>query len=264
MFHVFTFYLYHPPMLPLAIPSLHDLDLHLTGWANGLQWPLEPLIRLTLAAVLGGLVGLEREVRGRQAGFRTNILVALGCCLAMVVSISFAYHPWPRPGMFNINVDPARLAYNVMAGIGFLGAGIIVKNGGSVRGLTTAAALWCVAAIGLACGFGLYLIAVFSALIILLVLWILDHFERFLPKVRYRVVTLRRTWHPRVVGETVKMIETHEHLDVRDASFRRVDDLSWIEIRLTIAFSSKRRYFEFERSLDENKDCQLLAASSET
>src|SRR3954451_4659489 len=104
--------------------SLHELDRDLTGWANGLQWPVEPLVRLALAAVLGGLVGLEREVRGRQAGFRTNLLVALGCCLAMVVSISFAYHPWPRPANFNINIDPARLAYNVMAGIGFLGAGI--------------------------------------------------------------------------------------------------------------------------------------------
>src|SRR5687768_10751631 len=116
-------------MLLLAIPSLHDLDLHLKGWANGLQWPLEPLIRLVLAAVLGGLVGLEREVRGRQAGFRTNILVCMGCCLAMVVSVSFAYHPWPSPdGKFNLNVDPGRLGYNIMAGIGFLGAGIIVKN----------------------------------------------------------------------------------------------------------------------------------------
>src|SRR3954453_7149839 len=150
--------------------SLHEFDRDLTAWTNALQWPIEPLVRLVLAAVLGGLVGLEREIRGRQAGFRTNILVALGCALAMIVSISFAYHPWPHSGNFNVNVDPARLAYNVMAGIGFLGAGIIVKNGGSVRGLTTAAALWCVAAIGLSCGFGLYMIAIFSAVLILSVL----------------------------------------------------------------------------------------------
>ena len=252
-------------MLPLAI-WLHDLDLSLTGWANGLQWPLEPLIRLALAAVLGGLVGLEREVRGRQAGFRTNILVSLGCCLAMVVSVAFAYHPWPtHEPHFNLNVDPGRLAYNVMAGIGFLGAGIIIKNGGSVRGLTTAAALWCVAAIGLACGFGLYLIAVFTAVLVLVVLWALDHMERLLPKVRYRVITVRRGWQPGIVAETVKTIEGHEHLDVREASFRRVEaDLSCVEIRLTIAFSSKRRYFQFEQELDKRRDWQLVSASSET
>jgi putative Mg2+ transporter-C (MgtC) family protein len=252
-------------MLPLVLAfSLHDFDLHLTGWANGLQWPLEPLIRLSLAGLLGGLVGLEREVRGRQAGFRTNILVALGCALAMIVSISFAYHPWPHSPNFNINVDPARLGYNVMAGIGFLGAGIIVKNGGSVRGLTTAAALWCVAAIGLACGLGLYMIAVFSAGLILMTLWILDHFERLLPKVRYRVITVRRPWHAGVVDETVQMIEKHEHLDVRDASFQRLGDLSVVELRLMIAFSSKRRYFQFERDLDKSGDCQLISASSES
>jgi len=250
-------------MLSLVLASLHDLDIHLTGWANGLQWPVEPLIRLTLAGLLGGLVGLEREIRGRQAGFRTNILVALGCALAMIVSISFAYHPWPHANGFNINVDPARLGYNVMAGIGFLGAGIIIKNGGAVRGLTTAAALWCVAAIGLACGLGLYMIAVFSAVLILSVLWILDHFERLLPKVRYRNITLRRPWRVGVIDETVQMIQKYEHLDVRDASFQRLGDLSTVEIRLMIAFSSKRLYFQFERDLDKAGECQLISASSE-
>jgi putative Mg2+ transporter-C (MgtC) family protein len=251
-------------MLPLAF-SLHELDAGITAWAGNLLWPLEELLRLTLAAVLGGLVGLEREIRGRQAGFRTNILVALGCALAMIVSISFADHPWKHHEGFNVNVDPARLAYNVMAGIGFLGAGIIVKNGGSVRGLTTAAGLWCVAAIGLACGFGLYLVAVFTAMLVLLVLWVLDHFERLLPKVRYRVITLRRPWRPGVVADTVKMIQKDEHLDVRDATFHRLaGDMGTVEIRLVIAFSSKRRYFQFEQDLDKSQECVIVSGSSET
>jgi putative Mg2+ transporter-C (MgtC) family protein len=251
-------------MLPLAF-SLHNLDAGLTAWAGNLLWPLEQLLRLTLAGVLGGLVGLEREIRGRQAGFRTNILVAMGCALAMTVSISFADHPWKHHEGFNVQVDPARLAYNVMAGIGFLGAGIIVKNGSSVRGLTTAAALWCVAAIGLACGFGLYLVAIFTAMIVLLVLWILDHLERLLPKVRYRVITLRRAWRPGVIADTVKMIQKDEHLDVRDASFHRLGgDLATVEIRLTIAFSSKRRYFQFENDLNQSQDCTIVSGSSES
>src|SRR6266576_47575 len=98
---------YHPLMLALFLPSsifnlpssfsfsftlasLNALVTQLTAWANSLQRPLEPLIRLVLAAFLGGLVGLEREIRGRQAGFRTNLLVSLGCALIMIVSISFA------------------------------------------------------------------------------------------------------------------------------------------------------------------------------
>lgn len=249
-------------MPPLAF-SLYDLDLWITDWAHGFQPPTESLIRLALAALCGGLVGLEREVRGRQAGFRTNLLVALGCALTMVVSISFAHHPWPKPTNFNLNIDPARMAYNVMAGIGFLGAGIIVKHEGSVRGLTTAAALWCVAAIGLACGLGLYLIAVCTTVMVLVVLWVLDHFERFLPKTRYRTVTLRRPWSPGIVAETVKLIEEQDHLDVRDASFQRTGgDLATVEIKMTIAFESKRRYFKFEQDLDRRHDCDLLSATS--
>src|SRR5438105_3304732 len=98
-------------MIPTMLAfSFHDLDTQVTHWANALQWPIEPLLRLFLAAILGGLVGLEREIRGRQAGFRTNLLVALGCALTMIVSVSFAYYPWPRSVGFTINVDPARLA----------------------------------------------------------------------------------------------------------------------------------------------------------
>jgi putative Mg2+ transporter-C (MgtC) family protein len=244
--------------------SLHDLDAHLTGWANGLQWPIEPLIRLAMAAFLGGLVGLEREVRGRQAGFRTNLLVALGCALVMIVSIAFAYHPWPHAANVNINVDPARVAYSVMTGIGFLGAGVIVKHEGAVRGLTTAAGLWCVAAIGLACGLGLYLVAVIAALIVLGVLWFLDHLERLLPKVRYRNLVLRRAWKPGVVHETVEMVKSHQ-VDVRDTSFHRLgDDLAVVELRMRIAFGSKKQYAEFEAKLARREDCQLVSASSES
>jgi putative Mg2+ transporter-C (MgtC) family protein len=249
--------------MPLAF-SLHDLDLQLTAWANSLQWPLEPMIRLVLAASLGGLVGLEREIRGRQAGFRTNLLVALGCALIMIVSISFAYHPWPHSPQFNVNVDPARIAYSVMVGIGFLGAGVIIKQGGEIRGLTTAAGLWCVAAIGLASGAGLYLIALIASVLVLTALWFLNYVEKFLPKVRYRIVTLRRPWRPGIIHETVKLIEAHEHLNVHDVSFHRQNDLSIVEIRLRVAFASKKQYYAFEQDLDHRPDCQIVSAASET
>lgn len=243
--------------------SFHSFDTQFTLWANGLQWPLEPLLRLFLAAILGGLVGLEREVRGRQAGFRTNMLVALGCALTMIVSISFAYYPWPRSMGFTINVDPARTAYGVMAGIGFLGAGVIIKHGGAVRGLTTAAGLWCVAAIGLACGLGLYMIAASGAVLVLAALWFMGKLERVLPRKHYRTITLRRTWHPGVVRDTLAMI-VRGNRDVRESSFHRLGDLSVVEIRLEVAFKDQQQYFKFEDELQQTGDCQIVSATGES
>src|SRR5688572_425765 len=120
------------------IELFEQMDDQIRLWALSLGWPLEAALRLICAVVAGGLVGLEREVRGRQAGFRTNVLVCLGSALVMIVSIHFAYVPWPQHAGVNINIDPARIAYGIMTGIGFLGAGTIVHSKGSVRGLTTA------------------------------------------------------------------------------------------------------------------------------
>ena len=246
--------------MPLAVP---DLDAQFNAWAAALGWPLEQILRLALAAVLGALVGLEREVRGRQAGFRTNLLVCLGCALVMVVSISFAHRPWPHPEGFNVVVDPARVAYGVMAGIGFLGAGAIIKTGGSVRGLTTAAALWCVAAVGLACGLGLYLIAVVAVLLVLGATWFLAQFEKLLPKVHYRTIVIRRRWHSGIVPETIELLKSQKNVDVRNVSFQRMGNLETVDIHLTIAFNNREHYLHFEQEIDRRDDCQVISASSE-
>ncbi|MFZ3209642.1 MAG: MgtC/SapB family protein, partial [Geobacteraceae bacterium] len=98
--------------------------------------------QLLLASLLGGLIGLEREVHGRPAGFRTHLLVSLGSCLFVAVSIHFYRLYGNFSGTGPIGVDPGRVAAQVVAGIGFLGAGAIIKDKASVRGLTTAASLW--------------------------------------------------------------------------------------------------------------------------
>src|SRR5215213_6992088 len=125
----------------LTLANTDGMDAHLSAWAQSLGWPWEGFARLILAGIAGGLIGLEREFRGRQAGFRTNILVCLGSAMAMIVSTEFARKIWPHQSNVNINIDPARIAYGVMTGVGFLGAGTILHNKGTVRGLTTAAAL---------------------------------------------------------------------------------------------------------------------------
>ena len=113
------------------------------------EW--EVLLRLVLACVFGGIIGYERQSRRKSAGLRTNVLVCLGACLIMVLSQEIYQHVEGKT-----NADPARLAAQVVSGIGFLGAGAIMKEGLTVTGLTTAACLWVVAGVGLAVGGGFY------------------------------------------------------------------------------------------------------------
>ncbi|MEO5511502.1 MAG: MgtC/SapB family protein, partial [Longimicrobiales bacterium] len=110
----------------------------------------ELVLRLLLAAALGGMIGLEREASGKPAGFRTNLLICLGAALLMEISKKVAFDSFARTG---VPADPGRIAAQIVSGIGFLGAGTIMQSrGGIVTGLTTAATLWVVAAIGMAVG----------------------------------------------------------------------------------------------------------------
>lgn len=242
-----------------VVAELSQWTLTINAWAASLGWPLEGLLRLLLATTAGALVGLEREVRGRQAGFRTNLLVCLGSALVMIVSISLATtETWRGSGSYQINVDPGRIAYGVMTGIGFLGAGTITQAKGSVRGLTTAAGMWCVAAIGLAVGLGLYVTSAFATLLVLVALWFLDYVEDGIPKVRYRTVTVRRAWKVGVIADTVDYFRKAK-FDVVDASFERTGDLRDADISIRIAFVNKQQYYNFERQLEGNDEYQLLA-----
>ncbi len=139
-----------------------------------------PIVRLVVAAALGALIGLEREHHGRAAGLRTHLLVALGSAMAMLVSLHFGKVYGGGGEGEAILIDPARLAHGVMVGIGFLGAGAIICYGAGVRGLTTAASLWCAAAIGLGAGFGMFLIAAAGTAIVLFALTVLDFAEHLI------------------------------------------------------------------------------------
>ncbi|MFH0827431.1 MAG: MgtC/SapB family protein [Candidatus Omnitrophota bacterium] len=135
------------------------------------------IIRLTLATVLSGLIGFERQVHRRTAGLRTHILVSLGSCLIMLTSL-YVFDIYKDI----VPLDPARIASGVIAGIGFLGAGTIIRERQEVKGLTTAACLWIAAGIGLAVGVGFYNAAVYATLLTLIVLFLLRYIEDLLPK----------------------------------------------------------------------------------
>lgn len=150
-----------------------------------MDFDLEMIGRLLLASLLGGLIGLEREVHGRPAGFRTHLLVSLGACLFAVSSIEFYRLFGNFSGHGPLGVDPARIAAQIVPGIGFLGAGAIIREGASIRGLTTAACLWIAAAVGLACGAGMFVISCVVTMISLAALLLLKKVEGSLVRDQY-------------------------------------------------------------------------------
>ena len=131
---------------------------------------LELTLRLVVALLLGAMIGVEREVQRMPAGFRTHALVSLGSAIFTVVSA----YAFTGPGS-----DPTRIAAQIVSGIGFIGGGAILHYGGTVRGLTTAASLWSVAAVGMAAGAGLYVVAVLGTLLVIVALELFQQAERF-------------------------------------------------------------------------------------
>ena len=178
--------------------------------------------RLAVAAGLGAAVGIERELREREAGIRTHLLVSLGACLFTIVG-AYGFHNFSA-------VDPTRIAAQVVTGIGFLGAGAIIREGISVRGLTTAASLWIVAAIGMAAGAGYYWPAVAGTALTVFALWPLRALayrtiDRFRPAERRLVVELRE-------GSSVKQL-LDVFADVRQVEVEDERDRRIVTVELT-------------------------------
>jgi putative Mg2+ transporter-C (MgtC) family protein len=172
-----------------------------------LSWG-EELLRVVVAGVLGGAIGMERELREREAGLRTHLLVAVGAALFTLVS-AYGFSDFNFSQRSGITYDPTRIAAQIVTGIGFLGAGAIIRHGWSVRGLTTAASLWVVAAIGIASGAGYYSAAVITTVLVLVSLWPLrilayHFFERIRPGEERLEVELRSSESPSVLLEALE------------------------------------------------------------
>jgi putative Mg2+ transporter-C (MgtC) family protein len=150
--------------------------------------PYEIILKLLLGALLGGIIGFERQAHGRPAGFRTQLLVCVACALIMIISESY-YTQGPVNSTY-ARVDPTRIAAGAMTGVGFLGAGVILKTGVSIQGLTTAACIWIVSAIGLAIGAGQYVAGITGFVITFISLWFLRLMEIKIPTMAYKYVTV--------------------------------------------------------------------------
>lgn len=236
----------------MAIPTiLADFVLNVSAQQS--------VLRLAAACTLGALIGLEREFHGRSAGLRTHLLVSLGAAIAMSVALHFVEVLGQAGSGSSIRVDSSPIAYGVMAGVGFIGAGVIFHQGMGVRGLTTAASLWCSAGVGLACGFGMYLVAGVGTALVLFALVAMDHLERWLPGYILQQVNLTMTGaaDERLLNELVARLEKTSGKIVRRSVRRDFAD-NTLTAFFEISILSRRRQQLEEALRDLPEECRQV------
>ena len=189
----------------------------------------EVALRLVLAIVIGGVVGFNREYENRPAGFRTHVLVCLGATVAALIQVQLGYYVVNEiaktPNLSGVlSVDTGRVICQVISGVGFLGAGTIIRTKASVKGLTTAASIWAVACVGIAVGMGFYTISILSGIGIVIALVLLKRFEyRFINKLDVIKFKIEYTEKAKVIKEINDTLEADE-ITIKNIEFINVDD----------------------------------------
>lgn len=234
-------------LLTAAIPPLELTDI---------------LLRLLCALGIGLVIGLEREFNNRPAGMRTHILVALGACTVMITGQMIFQN---YNSQFGATPDPSRLAAQVITGVGFLGAGTIMREGASVKGLTTAASLWVVACLGIAAGGGYYTVALGGTLFVMLTLTIIETLQRRLigthcVALRYRLST------PAIDSGLSKLnaLGKKHQAEIQDLSI--TSEETGFRIGFTAEFSGlrgRRRQQKFLQALSQAEEFSALQAGQE-
>jgi putative Mg2+ transporter-C (MgtC) family protein len=201
------------------------------------------LLRLLLAVLAGGLIGFERNYHGRPAGFRTHTLVCVASSVLMLVTV----YEWVLSA--NAPIDPTRMAQGIMTGIGFLGAGVIIKEGLSVRGLTTAASIWITAAIGILIGVGFYFTAVAATAVTLGVLVLFRWIEAITPALHYGRLHVRFSRQNVLAQEDLlKIIDTHG-ISQANLTYQLGEQGKTFEYRMTIRTHEQANYKKLAETL---------------
>lgn len=195
------------------------------------------LLRMSLALLAGGLIGLERTHHGRPAGIRTHTLVCMSSSLLMILSI-FQWQLVASAPIETIRVDPTRMAQGIMTGIGFLGAGVILKESMTIRGLTTAASIWMTASVGIVIGMGLYFSAFVAMTLSLIVLTLFRKIEAFIPIQQY--------------GRLIVSFSRQKHLNeeelqelIKEHGFRCFD--------ISYSLENEGKQFQYEMTINSTK-----------
>ena len=206
------------------------------------------VVRLLTALAIGGLIGLERSLHGRPAGFRTHSLVCLASALLMLVTV-YQLNWMTEVPLDTIRADPTRMAQGIMTGIGFLGAGVIFKEGLSVRGLTTAASIWITSALGILVGIGFYFPAILGAFITVAVLHVFRRIESMLPSEFYAHHVIGFNRKSVMSEEAVRKLIGRHGFSVANLSSRLMEGGKIFEYRMTIRSRDQRAIESLSKQL---------------
>jgi putative Mg2+ transporter-C (MgtC) family protein len=202
---------------------------------------IEILVQLLAALLAGGIIGLERSFQARPAGFRTHALVCLASSLLMLATLY--QDAWlPQDQATDFRSDPVRMGQGIMTGIGFLGAGVIFREGATVRGLTTAASIWITAAIGIMIGIGFYMPAAAATLLTLAALTFFRWLEDRMPSHLYAQHIVRFARADVIPEDELREMLKIHHFAIVNLSYRTGDDGATFEYRMVIRTTSKRNF----------------------
>jgi putative Mg2+ transporter-C (MgtC) family protein len=216
--------------------------------------------RVLVALIIGALIGFERSFHGRPAGFRTHALVCIASALLMLVTVYQSEWMTAVP-LDAIRTDPTRMAQGIMTGIGFLGAGVIFKEGLTVRGLTTAASIWVTAAIGILVGIGFYLPAAIGTLATLLILSVFRRIEIALPSEFYAHFTLRFAREAVVPEDDLRKLLGRHGFSIANLAHRLADDGKIFEYRMVIRSRDRRSADSLSQDLLTRQDVKEFRIS---
>lgn len=212
------------------------------------------LSRLLLALLAGGVIGIERAIHGREAGFRTHTLVAVSSSLLMLL-MTYQWQLIPEQYLDTIRTDPTRMAQGIMTGIGFLGAGVIIKEGLTVRGLTTAASIWMTAAIGIVIGLGFYEPAFIATVITVATLSMFRWIESLVPSMKYAHLCIRFLRSNQSSDEdTLREIIAKHKIKAFEAGYRLDDHGKAFQYDMTLRSFDMKNFRKLAQSLLDMDD----------
>ena len=212
------------------------------------------LSRLLLALLAGGIIGLERAIHGREAGFRTHSLVCVSSSLLMLL-MAFQWQLIPQEYIETIRTDPTRMAQGIMTGIGFLGAGVIIKEGLTVRGLTTAASIWMTAAIGIVIGMGFYEPAMYATVITVLTLSLFRWLESKIPSFKFAHLSVRFMRNNQYTDEdSLRGLITEFGIKSFEAGYQLYDHGSSFQYQMTLRTTDMKNFRRLAQRLMDMDD----------
>ena len=212
------------------------------------------------ALLAGGIIGLERSYHGRPAGFRTHALVCMASSLLMLVTL-YQWKWLPGVPMDTVRTDPTRLAQGIMTGLGFLGAGVIFKEGFTVRGLTTAASIWTTAAIGVLIGVGFYLPATLGTVLTIGTLSFFRWIEARLPAHFYAHHAIRFDREAPFPEDELRRFVTGAGFSIANMSYRLADDGNWYEYRMILSTTDHANISRFAEVLRQRPEVKSFRIS---